>query len=525
MASCGRRRKPVHGAAIRTEERMDFEIVNPDPSGTISSLRSLGYSVESAIADLIDNSLAARARSVDVVFTWAGRDSWVAVVDDGKGMDNAELVCAMTIAGTGEQLERDQTDLGRFGMGLKTASFSQASRLTVSTATGGDGWSTRTWDLELVRSCREWRLLNGCDPGTDAILARLRRRNHGTIVLWRALHRFDVDDVRDDDVEARRLFYGEAHRVEDHAAMVFTRLLAGRGAVAMTVNGTTVESWDPFLSDCPATRQRPSEELLVAGRTIRVTPYLLPHPGRFTQEEYRRAGGPAGWLDQQGFYVFRRDRLILAGDWLGLRGLRRDEKCNLARIAVDVPAELDREWAVDVRKSAVVPPVATRDRLTRIARSTRESARETSATRGRLSARSHSADFVYPWMVTRPSDRIACRINRQHPLVSQALAGNDAREVRSLLRLLEETVPVAALRVLHEPDTADDPEPFHEAATEETVSVARSIYTALLNQGSTPNQARRRLAQMEPFDRIDGFWRGDSSGGDTADPRPTLEAE
>lgn len=490
---------------------MDFEIINPDPSGTVASLRSLGYSVESAIADLIDNSLAAQARTVDVIFTWQGCRSWVAIVDDGVGMNEQQLVQAMTIAGTGEQLDRRSDDLGRFGMGLKTASFSQASRLTVWSRASDTGTAstTRTWDLDVVRSSHEWRLIKGCDPETDAVLGRLRPRSPGTVVLWSGLHRFDLPEVSHDDTESQRLFYGEAQRVEAHLGMVFVRFLSGRGARRMTVNGTQVHGWDPFLSDFTATRQRQTEELLVSGRSIRVTPYVLPHPGRLSREQYHNAGGPSGWLDQQGFYVFRRDRLILAGDWLGLRGLRRDEKYNLARIAVDVPAELDAAWAVDVRKSAVVPPVAARDSLRRIANVTRDSARAVVTHRGKISARTHGADFVYPWSVSRHDGRIRCRLNRQHPLVAQALRGSGETnaDVRALLRLIEETVPVAALRVLHETDTPDDPEPFLEAASDETSAVARRIYNALLEQGSTPNEAKRRLNQMEPFDRIDGFWR------------------
>lgn len=490
---------------------MEFDIVNPDATGTIASLRSLGYSVEAAVADLVDNSIAAAATTVDVRFTWAGRDSWVAVSDNGGGMSPDGLVTAMTIAGTGTSADRSAADLGRFGMGLKTASFSQAGQLVVSTLGKDGGWSTRTWDLDIVRATGEWRLVKGADETATKVLELLQNDHageSGTIVLWRRLHRFNSERVRQDDEATQSQFYSEQARVSLLLGMVFGRFLSGRRAMTIRVAGTAIAPWDPFLSTHPAVQQLPSEELPVAGHLITVQPYVLPHPRRLSPESYDAAGGPGGWLEQQGFYVYRRNRLILAGDWLGLRGLRRDEKHNLARLAVDVPAELDSEWAVDVRKSSVVPPVAARSALRRIGNATRRAAREVLTHRGRINARAHGADFVYAWRVDRNDERVRSRVNRQHPLVARVLAGNSsAADARALVSLLEETVPVAALRILHETDAVDDPEPFSEASSPEVTAVAERIYAALVDQGTTPREAKLRISQMEPFDRMDGFWR------------------
>ena len=160
---------------------VDYEIANPHPAGTIESLRSLGYSLEAAVADLVDNSIAADAGQVDVIFTWNGQDSWIAVVDDGHGMDEKQLVTAMTIAARGPGALRTAQDLGRFGMGLKTASFSQARRLIVTSALTGHERATRVWDLDLVKRTEQWRLLHGtsaperCTAGPALDGARNRR--------------------------------------------------------------------------------------------------------------------------------------------------------------------------------------------------------------------------------------------------------------------------------------------------------------------------------------------------------------
>ncbi|SCL53591.1 Histidine kinase-, DNA gyrase B-, and HSP90-like ATPase [Micromonospora citrea] len=490
---------------------MSYDIANPDPAGTITSLRSFGYSVEAAVADLVDNSVSAGARRIDVYFTWAGAASWVAVVDDGRGMTADELVTAMTVAAKGSYQARAAADLGRFGMGLKSASFSQAARLTVSTRTAVSAEeAVRTWDLSVVAETSEWRLLHGTDEETGTLLKQLRPHGGaGTTVVWRDLHRFAMDGVTAEDARAQKQFYAEATRVEEHLGMVFGRFLVGRNRLAMTVNATPVKAWDPFLSGHPSVQRLPAEELPVGNHTVRIEPFILPHPKKLSPEQQQQAAGPGGWLDQQGFYVYRRDRLILAGDWLGIRGFRRDERYNLARIIVDVPAEADADWAIDVRKSTAVPPVGARRHLQRIGTATRSRAAEVLSHRGRIAAREHGAEFIYAWRVDKRDGTIRCRINRDHPLVREVLQGGPdaAVDAKALIRLLEETVPVAALRIMHDGDVTDDPEPFLGAAPKEVGDVANRIYAAFVAQGRTPREAKERLALMPPFDQFDGFWQ------------------
>jgi hypothetical protein len=393
-------------------------------------------------------------------------------------------------------------------MGLKSASFSQAARLTVSTWCSGGADHVRTWDLEVVTRTGEWRLQRGVDTRTQEILRRLRPEGcSGTIVVWTGLHRFP-HPTSAEDTAAQKQFYAEVERVEAHLGMVFARFLTGRRGLRLSVNDTPVQPWDPFLTHHPSVRRLPVEEIPVGGHLIRVEAFILPHPRRLEPDERARAAGPRGWLDQQGFYLYRRNRLILAGQWLGLRGLRRDERYNLARIAVEVPVEADGEWAVDVRKSSAVPPVGVRRHLLRHGMAARSGAAEVLSHRGRVAAREHGAEFIHAWRLDRRDGHVRCRINRDHPLVREVLqgGGETVADTRALIRLLEETVPVAALRILSEDDVADDPEPFLGAPSEEVTAVARRIYGALVNQGHTPNEARQRVALMPPFDRVEGFW-------------------
>ncbi len=481
-----------------------YEIVNPDAAGTVASLASFGYSVEAAVADLVDNSIAAAARRVGVYFTWAGKDSWVAVVDDGEGMTASQLVTAMTVAAGAFRSDRTRTDLGRFGMGLKSASFSQSHQLTVTSTVANGEWSTRTWDLATVTGAGEWRLVIGSDEATEEILAKLRAQyGSGTVVLWRQLRRYCSAPATD---ETQKQLYAEQDRVRIHLGMVFARFLQRR--VRLTVADDPVRPWDPFLLDHPSVTRLAPERLPIGDHVIKIDPFVLPHPKRLSPAQSETAPGPGGWLDQQGFYIYRRDRLIVSGDWLGLRGLRRDERFNLARIAIDVPAELDADWHVDVRKSSVVPPVAIRRQLRRIANASRGSASKMLHHRGLIARRQHGAEFAFAWRVDRQDGQITCRVNRQHPLVQHLLRSDsaDSGDVRALLRLLEETVPIAALRTLHRPGTADDAEPFADAASDELAEIAERIYQADLRGGRTHEDALHRIRHMQPFDKLGGFW-------------------
>ncbi|MFF7334144.1 ATP-binding protein [Streptomyces sp. NPDC008150] len=489
---------------------MAYDIAAPEPAGMVASLSSLGYSLPAAIADLVDNSISVEARNINVEFTWAGQDSWIAVVDDGWGMSAEELVTAMTVAARGPATSRSSTDLGRFGIGLKSASFSQARQLTVSTATAGE-WHTRTWDLDIVEQFGQWRLLHGADDATTAVLDKVRgTTGRGTVVLWRRLNGYHDGAVSEGDEHTQKQFYAEASRTESHLGMVFARFLTGSRCRNLRVSGTPVEPWDPFMGNHPSVQRLPTEELPLGGGSVRVEAFILPSAHRLTPEEYARAAGPQGWLDQQGFYVYRRNRLIQAGDWLGQRGIRREEKYNLARIAVDIPAETDTEWGVDVKKSSVVPPVGLRPHLNRIARQARTRAADVLRHRGQVAARIHGDPLSYAWTVRRPDGKVTCRINRSHPLVQAALrpGGNNTADVRALIRLLEETVPVAALRVMHETDTSDDPEPFGGPgpADDAALEVAQRIYESLVSGGRSPSASRERLRTMPPFDQMQGFW-------------------
>ena len=474
-----------------------FEVVSPRADHLMESLRGTGYSLPGAISDLIDNSITAGARNLWLHFHWAGAGSWVSILDDGCGMSEAELVDAMRIGSRSPREDREASDLGRFGLGLKTASISQARSLTVATHTAAaEAPSVRQWDLDHLASVGEWELRRIPIEGLGSRAEPLSELAQGTLVVWEKLDRL-VGDVGSDDERARGQFLESLQAVEKHIGMVFHRFMAGRQSVSIWLNDREIVPWDPFLTDEDATQQLAMESLGQADE-VRVTPYVLPHHSRLTTAQHSAAGGPAGWNAQQGFYVYRNRRLLLPGDWLGLE-FRKEEHYKLARIRVDLSNSSDDEWAIDVRKSRARPPLRFRDDLLRIARATRRRAVEVYRHRGKTISRSAKSAPTFVWQRSARGGRVSYVVNRDHPLVRNALhtTSISARELRQILRLVEEYVPVQQIWV----DMAEGDEsqslPFELAAEGEIVELIRALYGALINSGSTHEDALARLVVTE----------------------------
>jgi hypothetical protein len=470
----------------------------------IESMRSFGYTLEAAIADLIDNSIFARATRIWIDFRWDGEQSAVTVTDNGVGMTREELIAAMRPGSISPLESRDPNDLGRYGLGLKTASFSQCRLLTVCTKRQGGGESTATWDLDYVESTKEWRLKTAPQEPDSPFLERLRSLQHGTVVVWHDLDRI-VDRSRKDDSVARDLFLFKAARVEEHLALTFHRFLEGKTNLAIEVNDHLTRPWNPFMENHAATQELYQEALKIFGKSLHVRPFVLPHKSHLTQEEHSTAAGPNGWNAQQGFYLYRNRRLIVSGSWLGL-GLKQEEHFKLARILVDLPNTMDQEWQVDVRKAHAIPPSSLVGPLTRIAKITRGRASEVYRHRGQVVRRAHARNYEFVWekvsRSTRGQNKFIYRINRSHPIIRQAIDGSPILRslLKSLLELIENTLPIEGILI----QNAEDPESISRSQGWESSSDLQQrgvrIFKAFREEGLGKDEAFRRLALIEPFD-------------------------
>jgi hypothetical protein len=476
----------------------EYDIAEPRASALIESLRAFGYTLPAAVADLVDNSISARAHTVSITAHWAGPDSWIAVVDDGQGMTEAELIEAMRAGSQSPREARRRDDLGRFGLGLKTASFSQARELTVR-ARRDNATAERRWDLDVVAESGEWRLLREIDEQSRRLLP-VDAMNMGTGVLWRRMDRV-VGDSAVDDAKARDRFLQVVEQLESHLAATFHNYLARPRTLVIRLNDNQVAPWDPFLEGHQGTQPLGEELIRYKGHEIRVRPYVLPHHSKLSEPEFRRAAGEQGWNAQQGFYVHRNRRLIVAGSWLSL-GFQKEEHAKLARISIDIPNALDEEWQIDVRKATAHPPGPLREDLKRIARRTRDLAVEVYRHRGKAIARGHVGEAVFVWGREQKGGRIRYRINRGHPVVAALLDRDPSRAERNAaLRLIEETIPVPLIAIDH----AENPEqqaPSLDTVTEaEMRQMVLQARDQLRSQGMGDEEILRVLATMEGSDR------------------------
>lgn len=466
----------------------------------VEALRGLGYNTQTALSDIIDNSVAAGASEVRIEFVWAQTESRITCLDNGAGMSAAGLDLAMRLGERNPLEERATSDLGRFGLGLKTASFSQCRRLTVATI-GVDGMQALRWDLDYLANSSDdgWHLLEGPHPGSEGYVEPLSEAGRGTLVLWEELDRIVTPGSTVQD------FLNLADKVEQHLGMVFHRYLEGtRPRLRILLNGQPVKPWDPFMTDHPGKPYNPPVFKHPTLKGIEAECHVLPHKDMLSGEDFEVLGGPEGWTAQQGFYVYRNERLLVAGSWLGLgtgRSWTKDEAHRLARIRLDIPNSADADWKIDIRKSTARPPVYLRDWLTRLAEATRGRARRAFAHRGRPTLLGNK-QVAEAWKVERLASGIRYRIDSDHPAIRDVLddAGGLLPQIRAMLRVIEETVPVQRIWI----DTAENRDTpctgFEKTPSSEVNEVLMVMYRSMIEKkGYSASSAREQLRTTEPF--------------------------
>jgi hypothetical protein len=475
----------------------ECDLAEPYAAPISESLRAFGYELPSAIADLVDNSIYAEAKNVWVEFNWDGEDSTVCVTDDGCGMTERELVEAMRLGSRNPLEDRDPKDLGRFGLGLKTASFSQCRRLVVRSKKSGNPIATRCWDLDFVAYKNKWLLLRDTGESNKICFQKLNTLSHGTTVLWERLDRLVKEQQVNDDIH-KNFFYGRIEAVEKHLAMVFHRFMEGKRCLRIFVNNNEIEPWDPFLKSEKATQQIADERVTLFQKQIKVIPYVLPHVSKLTPEKHEKASGIRGWDLHQGFYVYRNERLLVPGDWLGLP-FAKEEHFKLARIQLDIPNSMDHEWEIDVTKSKARPPDALRKELKYIAEVTRKRASEVYRHRGKIQARKNSQEYVFIWKQMVRHGKYFYQINREHPLVSQALKADKEKIFEQVLILIEQTIPVSQIVITNSEQPDKQGDLLMGVSEKKVLELISRVYDAMVEQGVVHSVAIERLRVMEPF--------------------------
>ncbi|MEO8617071.1 MAG: ATP-binding protein [Luteolibacter sp.] len=477
--------------------------LSPHPSALLESLRSIGYTLETALADIIDNSITAKSALVSVRFLWNGGVPWVAIVDDGHGMTREELIEAMRFGSRTPIEARDENDLGRFGLGMKTASISQCRHLTVVSKRKGT-LTACEWDLDKIAANGSATWLAGLiDPATisgDELLGSLveealAKRTSGTVLLWR---RLDNSNVEKGNSVAETRFSEEMDSARKHLEMVFHRFLSpdlGKSAIRMDFNGNALEAFNPFGPLIPARQELPSETVRIEGRKMQVQPYILPHQSKVSKALYEQYAGEQGYVQNQGFYIYRNRRLIVKATWFRL--IKKEELNKLIRVRVDIPNSLDHLWKIDVKKSQATPPEAVRRELKKIIGRISGAGKEVF---NRRATRLKNRSLNPVWCREVSDGRIRYCVNEEHPLLKSLLeqgTKEQAGQLRVCLRLINETFPHELFFADAASDTTEFEKPTH--GVEEIRAAAIQLIDALRMCGYEGEDLRKQVYKTEAF--------------------------
>lgn len=469
------------------------EIAKPNPKSTINSYRSFGYNLSTAIADIIDNSISAGADSIFLEYKWKGKDSYITILDNGCGMHKEELVQAMTPGSKDPDEERSEKDLGRFGMGLKTASFSQCKRLTCITKKESYAIIKRCWDIDFINQENEWQLLDYVSD--ELFIDKIANQKSGTLILWEKLDRI-VGGAESTNEKVKKAFYDEMVTVKKHLSLVFHKFIESK-SLKIFFQNDEIEANNPFLLHLDPKPEMGQPEQF---DNVEITYFILPHMSEIGKEEYEKTGGSLGWFEQQGFYVYRGSRLLVAGDWLGFQ--KKRDYSKLARIAVNFSNIADFNWKLDIKKSTATPPIEIRKELYRISKIAITKSAKIYNWRGQKDIdRIGISNYQPLWLDEKTREGIKkYKINRQHPIIKTLLDTEKTKLFQKALKLLEENVPIELiLSNQNEDPSLHELEKQTDKPTDELINLAMELYNIHISQGVPASLARQQIMNATPF--------------------------
>lgn len=468
----------------------------PSASSLSESMRDLGYALETAVADIIDNSITAHASKIDVLCVLAGESPSLTIIDDGKGMSDQDLLKAMKHGSVNPKAERDPDDLGRFGLGLKTASFSQCRQLTVITSQDGK-LSAAQWDLDLIDKKDDWliRILDSDEISAFEHVNSLK--SNGTMVVWHKLDRLFEElsgNVRDELVNEK------LDLVERHLSLVFHRYLSGEfslfGKIELNINGHKVTPFDPFCRSNKATQVLPEEKIKVSGKEVKIQPYILPHHSKLSASEYAFYQDRSDFISNQGAYIYRNGRLMAWGDWFRL--VPKGEATKLARVQIDFPNALDESWTIDIKKSRARPPQAVRERMKQIIARITNSSTRVHKKRGKKLFEEIGSPF---WDRYADPGKVRYAVNMDHPLVTSFLGGLGEERLNMFMTVMEVAATSLPLEMIYS-DYSLKPHEINQGFLEDNVVVAKLslIKNALNNKKLDANAFKEIVQSTRLFD-------------------------
>ena len=472
---------------------MNVQVVEPRADILVESTRSIGYTFESALADIIDNSIGNGATHIDVRFSSID-PRYIAILDDGCGMTQDELIIAMRYGSKNVNDQRAESDLGRFGLGLKTASLSQCRKLTVISKKN-DIISAASWDLDFIIEQQGWSLkvydydemLDQYNVAIPKILDQLNSYETGTIVIWE-----DFDKMLEGASEPDTLFDEKISIARSHLELIYHNFLdkTSKSPIELRFNYRPLAAKDPFLTKHPGTQPLSEECIDLEGHKVKVKPYILPYLNKLSPSDIELLGTLEDLRNKQGIYVYRNNRLIIWGTWFRLD--TKNELNKLARIRVDIPNSLDHIWDIDIKKSTASLPNSIKQNLKFIVERAIGSSKRVYIYQGNKLI---NDEYDHVWELRETKEETFFEINKElliYKAFLESLSTEQAKQFKALIKLMEATVPFKAAYTL----LAKNEETFDKDYSDE----ARKLFQDL---SSFDTMSREEL--IEALEKIDFF--------------------
>ena len=350
----------------------DYEDVTPNPEYLIKSIAEQGYSLETALADLMDNSISAHADKIEILIKMDEEPFTLFLADNGDGMDEEALKSSMHFPSNSPDSQRAVLDLGRFGLGMKTASFSQTRKFTVlSRKKGTSEYFGRTWDLNALKT-NKWQLIVNSKEEIEQIIHAYQTQSQdnlgqfdnyepNVIVVWYGLYKYE--EYLEEDNRRKALNREITEVATDHLSLVFHRFMERKKSpLQVRVNNLRLKAFNPFPTDENGLRSVEFKQKSFGSDSIKLEGFVLParsidetKESNFTlwTTKYRSL------IDMEGIYIYRADRIILFGGWNGL--IKKVPRLQLARLRVEIGNSVDHLLHLNVAKSQVIIPHDLKD--------------------------------------------------------------------------------------------------------------------------------------------------------------------
>lgn len=403
----------------------------PSPSVLMNSMRSIGYSFKTALADIIDNSICAGAKNVYISSPINDFDLFISILDDGNGMTKIDLFNAMKY---GSDREYSSNDLGRFGLGLKSASLSQCRVLTVASKIDDD-ISVYRWDIDSVLENKKWACLELEGNEIDSLpnIESLKELKMGTLVLWQ---NFDIA-YKKNNGKVREYLADEIEEAEKHIRLVFHRFLSSQFKnLKIYINNNLLEPIDPFLEDHTKTDSRKVSEIAIEGNIIKVQPYVLPYQSDLSVKDINKLGGIETLRQGQGFYIYRNNRLIIYGTWFRLSSSTvSPELLKYGRIKVDIPNSLDEIWDIDIKKQNATIPKQILTNLKKAVRDVCSRSKDKTSKRTKLTLEKDDSKIWNKYLSKNGKETYS--VNKESSFITKFLDDFDDKDRNKILNLID----------------------------------------------------------------------------------------